>query len=261
MKYYNVKVLPDMVDGAIANVINGVTHLPFDAGDLLFDWTAFYVPKGTAKLEAISMYMNGADGGAPVAGDVHLIFAKDVDGVAPLSAGTVNSAGMTTCFNLATNFLGGVILEGNTAGVGKVKGPSHGSIYTMTRQSTNGAQTFCLSVDGEEYSSRPGYTKLYVAGIADGSFVYQTNVLCAATADALAATITTGIVVGTGDARKTFQKGDTVYIHDVNTAIGIVKSVPDATHVVLEEVNTSVIASNDELINANPIKLHFGFSK
>ena len=128
MKYYNVKVKPDIVNGDISPVIDDDKgHNAFAAGDLVFDWTAFYIPKGTSKLENIAMYMNGADGGAPVTGDFYLIFARDVDGTAPLTAGTINAAGITSCYNLATNFLGGVALEGTTAGVGKLKGPAHGS--------------------------------------------------------------------------------------------------------------------------------------
>jgi len=260
MKYYNVKVLPDIVNGDISDVIDAdKTDKAFAAGDLIFDWKEFYVPKGAAKLEGISLYMNGADGAVPVAGDIHLVFARDVDGVAPLSAGTPNGAGMVDCFNLATNFLGGIVLEGNTAGVGKIKGPSHGSIYTMTRQSTNGAQVFCLSVDGEESSSRPGYTKLYVAGVADGSFNYSTGVLLNDGSD-VADDAGTSLTTDGTDARKVFQKGDTVYVHDVDTAIGVVESTT-ATTIVLQANNVGAIADDDELINANPIKIHLGFSK
>ena len=263
MKYYNIKVLPDQVNGDVSPVIDAdASHNAFAAGDLLFDWTAFYIPKGTSKLENVALYMNGADGATPVAGDIHLVFARDVDGVAPLTAGTINSAGMTSCFNLATNFLGGVVLEGTTAGVGKLKGPAHGAIYTTTRQMSNGAQIVSAILEGEEEKTKPGYSKVYVCGIAEGSFVFQTNVLSnAAVSDATAATATTGIVVKTGDARKTFQKGDTVYIHDVDVAIGVVKSVPDATHIILESANVGAIAENDEFINANPIKISLGLSQ
>ena len=266
MKYFNVKVTPDIVNGDISPIIaTNKADVDMAAGDLVFDWTAFYIPKGAAKLENIAMYMNGEDGGTVVAGDFHLIFARDVDGVAPLSAGTVGAAGITTCYNLATNFLGGVVLEGTTAGVGKLKGPAHGSIYTMTRGISTGGGTLMVAnllLEGEESSDKPGYSKVYVCGITDNAsndLNFTTGILAdgAVTSD----TATT-ITVKTVDARKVFQKGDTVYIHDVDTALGTVKSVTDTVITLNAAIAEGTdIADEDEVINANPIKINLGFSQ
>ena len=50
MTYFNVKVKPDIVNGDISPVIDANTdHNAFAAGDLVFDWTAFYIPKGTSN--------------------------------------------------------------------------------------------------------------------------------------------------------------------------------------------------------------------
>tara|TARA_R100000231_G_scaffold8337_1_gene11149 strand:- start:495 stop:1292 length:798 start_codon:yes stop_codon:yes gene_type:complete len=264
MKYFNVKVKPNIAADGMARLINASTKADVDmaAGDLVFDWTPFYIPKGCSKLESIAMYVNGEDGGSVVAGDFHLLFARDVDGVAPLSANTIGAAGITTCFNLATNFLGGVVLEGTAAGVGKIKGPAHGSIYTMTRQSTNGAQTFCQMLEGEEDPSRPGFSKVYVCGITDstsGDLNFTTGILAdgAVTSD----TATT-ITVKTVDARKVFQVGDSVHIHDVDTALGTVKSVTDTVITLNAAIAGGTdIADEDEIINANPIKISLGLSQ
>ena len=61
---------------------------------------------------------------------------------------------------------------------------------------------------------------------------------------------------------KIFQIGDIVHLHDVNTALGTVKTVT-ATSI---ELNAAIaggtdIANTDEIINANPIKLLLGFSQ
>ena len=265
MKYYNVKVKPDVINGDVSTVI-GTTgqDADFSGGDLVFDWTPFYIPKGTSKVENIALYMNGEDGGAPVATDIYLFFARDVDGVAPLSANTVNSAGITSCFNLATNFLGAMKLDGTTTGIGKMKGPAHGNLYIQGIQSNAGHMNFPV-LEGEESSSKPGYSQVYVCGVIDpGSddLGFKTNVLSnAGVSISTAATTTTGIVVKTTDARRAFQKGDTIYIMDSDTAVGVVKSVPDATHIVLESANAVAIATNDEIVNANPIKISLGLSQ
>ena len=64
------------------------------------------------------------------------------------------------------------------------------------------------------------------------------------------------------DATKIFSKGDTVYLHDVDTALGTVKSV-SATSI---ELNAAIaggtdLADDDELVNANPIKIKLGFEQ
>ena len=262
MKYYNVKVKPDIVNGDISPVIDDdASHNAFAAGDLVFDWTAFYIPKGTSKIENVALYMNGEDGSTPVATDIYLFFARDVDGIAPLSAGTVNAAGITSCFNLSTNFLGAMKIEGSSTGIGKMKGPAHGNIYVQGAQSNAGHMNFPV-LEGEESSSRPGYSKVYVCGIVDPAsddLGFKTNVLSNAVVSlSTAATTTTGIVVKTTDPRKLFQKGDTIYIMDSDTAVGVVKSVPDDTHIVLESANAVALATNDEIVNANPIKISLG---
>tara|TARA_Y100000004_G_scaffold167688_1_gene200432 strand:- start:279 stop:1088 length:810 start_codon:yes stop_codon:yes gene_type:complete len=268
MKYFNVRVKPNIAADGMARLINASTKADVDmsAGALVFDWTEFYIPKGASKLENVTMYMNGEDGGAAVAGDFHLLFAKDVDGVAPQSAGTIGAAGITSCFNLATNFLGGVVLEGTTAGIGKLKGPAHGSLYGLTRgggaNNGGGPIQANLLADGEETSDRPGYQRIYVCGITDNAnddLNFTTGILAdgAVTSD----TATT-ITVKTVDARKVFQVGDSVHLHDVDTALGTVKSVTDTVITLNAAIAGGTdIADEDEIINANPIKILLGFSQ
>ena len=49
-------------------------------------------------------------------------------------------------------------------------------------------------------------------------------------------------------------------MHDVDTAVGTVASMT-ATTIVLTSNNVGAIADDDELINANPIKLILGFEQ
>ena len=57
-----------------------------------------------------------------------------------------------------------------------------------------------------------------------------------------------------------FPPGDTVYIHDVDTAIGTVSSLTD-NDLTLTANNVGAISTNDEFINANPITATFCFSE
>ena len=93
-KFFTVDVLPDIINGAVANVQNS-DKSDFDivAGDLIFDWTTVDVPSGACLRRSVIASTNQEDGafngGSYV--DYHLVFAKSVDGVAPSSLGSVNS--------------------------------------------------------------------------------------------------------------------------------------------------------------------------
>ena len=89
-KFFNVTVLPDLVrDTGTVSAVNA-----FSNGDLIFDWTPFDIPKGSAQLKSIEAIIRGTDGADQVgtSEDFELIFAKTVDGNAPSTLGTINQA-------------------------------------------------------------------------------------------------------------------------------------------------------------------------
>ena len=78
-KYFTVEVSP---------AFNATSVAAFGAGNLLFDWTAFQIPKGAAKLVSLGVIMRGTDGGVQTAKDIDFYFGKSINGVAPTSFGT-----------------------------------------------------------------------------------------------------------------------------------------------------------------------------
>ena len=98
MGYFNIKLKPDLVDGAVGNLIqDNKTDIPFTADDILFDWQAVDVPNGTISLDSVTAYMVGEDGGGQADKDFSLVFAKSIAGVAPTTLGSVNAA-QPACF-------------------------------------------------------------------------------------------------------------------------------------------------------------------
>ena len=86
-KFFNVDVLPDCIAGDISDNPGGSD---ITAGDIIFDWKAVDVPKGSCMLRSITATVNGEDGA--ISGsltDLELLFAKSIDGVAPPSLGTI----------------------------------------------------------------------------------------------------------------------------------------------------------------------------
>ena len=90
---------------------------------------------------------------------------------------------------------------------------------------------------------------LYIAAIAKGAFDFTSTVQVSTET----ATNTTAVVVKTTSALTTLAPGDVLHDED-DLVIGTVKSVTDATNLVLTENCASVSAVNQDLYNIHPIQ-------
>tara|TARA_Y100001973_G_scaffold75670_1_gene110562 strand:- start:286 stop:969 length:684 start_codon:yes stop_codon:yes gene_type:complete len=91
---------------------------------------------------------------------------------------------------------------------------------------------------------------LYVAAVAKGALDFRSTVQVGTQT----ATNTTAVVVKTTSALINFAPGDTLHDED-DLVIGTVKSVTDATNLVLTKNCESVSAVNKDLYNISPITL------
>ena len=103
-KYFNVDVKPVMP--VATQIQSNKTDLVFAAGDVLFDWTAFEVPKGSSKLIDMSVMIRG---GGHTSKDIEFFFAKTYNGEAPGSIGTGNADADGTGYY--KNMLGAIVLD------------------------------------------------------------------------------------------------------------------------------------------------------
>tara|TARA_Y100000401_G_scaffold107878_1_gene102635 strand:- start:334 stop:1116 length:783 start_codon:yes stop_codon:yes gene_type:complete len=257
--YFTKEIIPDIVNGDVSKIIQSdKSDLPFGGQDVLFDWTEFQIPSGGAVLESVNVYVMGEDGGANQDVDMFLYFAKTVNGNAPDSLGITNSA-MTTAFNLPTAIIGGIKLEGSETN-SILKGPAFGTLLGGSPYSAHGMNhRTVFTPEDNIQTGRTGFDTYYVCAFAGGAFDFSTGVLAdgAVTSDSA-----TSITVKTVDPRKCFQIGDTVHLHDVNAALGTVKSMT-STNITLNAAiaDGTDIADEDEFINANAIRVKLGFSK
>ena len=254
MGYFNVKLKPDLAHGDISKLIaSDKTDAPFASDDILFDWQAIDVPSGTVRLETITAYMIGEDGGVQQDKDFSLVFAKSVNSVAPGTLGEENLA-QTACFELPLHFVGAVKIEASSA---HIPGLAFGTAYSWGAQGANGIDRSIIMTPEPKSGTNVGYDKLYVAGFAGGAFDFSTGVL---STGAITADDNATIEVDTVDARKAFQKDDIVFVHDVDTALGTVSSVASGV-ITLTTNNVVAVANNDEIIDATPITIYLGFSQ
>ena len=224
----------------------------FAAGDLLFDWKAFTLPKGGAKLIGVTALFR-SKGDATVTPNnfaVDLIFGKlgtslgDANGVAFVSTPQGDILGNASI--TSSNFVKAV--AGSCTSIASVSGLN----ISLTPDDTT------LTKDTEEI--------YYMAGVAAGATTFVTLNKFAESGDADAASTEEITMGGTDmDVRKHFLPEDTVHIGTsvgataADSAIGTISSADSATQITLTTTSTSAVVANDLLYNINPIKfiLHF----
>lgn len=254
---FTVKITPDLINGDVSNIIGNqvpsATDAPFTADDILFDWVAMQVPKGANKLVSITGFMMGQDGGEQVNGDVEFIFAKSINGEAPTSLGAVNAA-QTAGFDLPLHYIGFAKCEGTSS---VTVGAKFGDFFTSTYGGGAAGAQLPVILEGEPASGQNvGYDVIYVAAFVVGAVDFSTGVK----PTAQAATSTDTIAVDGVDPRKCFQIGDTVYTNTDDTPLGTVKSMT-SSEIVLNANLAAQVEDNEEIVNANPVRVVFGFEK
>jgi len=247
MGYLNVKFRPDLIQGDTTVMIaDDRTDTPFSDGDVLFDWHAVDIPKGATALKGITVVVNGKNGSRQSLQDIQLVFATDVDGVAPPTLGVVNDT--ASAIGTQNHIIGGISLD--AIPINKI------DTYAVLGQYSAASQKdSALPVLEGELSSTQGFQRVYVGGLCTNAYDFATNTLVNGAIDASATSGKTITVDGT-DARKVFSKGDLVYVSANDTQIpGKVESVT-STVITFDTVNSTVdIADNAEVLCATPIKI------
>tara|TARA_R110002020_G_scaffold70698_1_gene183380 strand:+ start:61 stop:894 length:834 start_codon:yes stop_codon:yes gene_type:complete len=275
-KYFTKTVVPDCVMGDLSDFYTGGDGVNLAANDLIADWTAVDIPKGTCLLRSISLICNTPDGGATKpATDFVLVFAKDVNGNAPTSI-KGDGFGLIAAINgsIREHIVGAIKVEGTSGdedgGIPVVNDFAGVQVLQVGEAggAEGGGQTgspslpMVIELDPDS-GTNVGYDKLHVAVLnAAGTTSFETNVLSNYASGAPDVDSTTTIVVDTVDATKLFSIGDTIYngTDGSDTAIGVVKSV-SALAIELEANNAVAIANDEEILNGNPIRIKLGFER
>ena len=227
MKKTFTKVLPTMPAS--------IQKAAYADTEILFDWHEVKGFKGSS-IDGIQVIVRGTDGADQTMVDIDLLFATShireeergisVDQVPP-TLGTTGAAVDT--FQWKNNLVGYVpIVSGDFI---------DGDLVVLNIATKSGLN---IPVGGD----------LYVAAVAKGALDFRSTVQVSTET----ATNTTAVVVKTTSALTNFAPGDVLHDED-DLAIGTVKSVTDATNLVLTENCASVSAVNKDLYNIHPIQL------
>ena len=258
-KFHLAKVKP---------TIDILGNVAYDAGDVLFDWYKFEIPRGAANLMGMQILYRGKNGADVTPTDFEIIWAKgNPDGTAPTSLGVttaavgVPTAGSPPWFNL---LIGKSYIDAS-------KSTNDGDLTymnVMTPQSVAGGEgiqaylytsgTGGFIMEGEPNSgSNVGYDKLYCALIAKATHNWGASTITVNGTPAATQKVMTVADVG---ANIMFAPGDVIYDED-DRLMGTVKSIDSATQITFEDNLANAGVNDKVLYNASPITLVLSFEK
>ena len=252
--YFNSSVIKPLVPASRQH--SGV----FTAGDVLFDWTPFEIPRGTARLIGATVLVRpkGDANATPNVFGIDLLFHKDTAvSATPVSIGSVNSPGPTVPSN---DIIGVLSVEADAFATGGTTG----SIAVAT----SGSADSCLILEGNSTTgSNVGVDKYYVAGIAGGAHFFTS--LNAIAEDTEGETAASQAITTDGTSMKlgeSIMVGDVVHIGTsagspaADSLLGTVAIVADSL-LTLEARSATALVDGDIIYNINPIRIILHFQK
>ena len=222
-KFYSVTVKPTMTASKLAAA--------YGDGDVLFPWTEVPVDRGASRLISITAVVRGTNG-VRQEFPMDLVFSKSSS---ENSLGTENA---TASMFPSNNIIGGHKILATDYGDGL-------DTFAVTNSSSAKPDLVVAADSGES---------IYVGGIANGAFDFQSTVVC----DGIQATSQAVLTVKTTSAEINFAIGDVLHDED-DRAMGTVKTVDSATQMTMTANLSNATVNNKDLYNINPITLIFGF--
>tara|TARA_R110002167_G_C12478075_1_gene634300 strand:+ start:45 stop:815 length:771 start_codon:yes stop_codon:yes gene_type:complete len=253
-KYFNSSVIKPLVPASLQHA--GV----FTAGDVLFDWTSFEIPRGAARLIGATVLVRpkGDAAATPNVFGIDLLFHKDTAvSATPVSIGTVNSPGPVLPSN---DIIGTLSIEADSFATGGATG--------AIAVGTTGSTDSCLVLGGNPNTGpNVSVDKYWVAGIAGGAHFFTSLNAIAEDTAASAAASQAITVDGTGmDCTESIMVGDILHTGTSegetpeNALIGTVSAVT-ARLITNEAVSPVLLVDGDIFYNINPIRIILHFEK
>jgi len=252
--------------------IDVLPNSAFDAGDVLFDWYAFEIPRGGCKLETLNVIVPGTDTAAAAGIDMELFFATSVNGIAPTSLGDPNDAiavvPATACKNhiIGHKYLDASAMENSDELVSY-------NIWTNTAGTDTVHYTVDMILEGDpNYAgTTSGYQTIWVAALTVGTPNHGTGVLLDGAISSGSAGAQTLDVNADQEANHVFAIGDELLAcaSDGSSVqkIGTVTALTDdAITVDAKDIfgttvwSSGALADDDEICFRRPFTFNMGFS-
>ena len=260
MGYFNVTVVPEIAASKQHSAA-------FTAGDNLFGWMSFEIPKGGARLIGATMMVRPKGNASPTANEKGAFIVFATNDSQPI--GTINSAPSRIPSN---DFIGFVEFDDATSYAATINSTSVAVTgRSSTDNNTHPSIVFAREDGSEGQGSSIGYDKFYMRGIANGAFDFTSinGIAEAGAADAASTQVITmdDLSAGTSmDVREHFIAGDVLHIGTsvgapaADSLIGTVASVT-GNQITLEAVSPTALVDGDVVYNLNPIRIILHFEK
>lgn len=191
--HFNSPVIVPLVKASAQNAV-------FADGDVLFDWTPFEIPRGTAKLIGASIIIR-QNKVLALGGALDLVFVRDTaESATPEALGTANSP-------IATFYREDIIgaLPGADADV-------MGGAGAVSYQSTSSSSGIIFEPETDSGSS-VGYDKYHVGGLSNGTVDLRSLVALDDDVDVSGNNGTINTLDGTA-TNLVFNRGDVLHVQD-----------------------------------------------
>ena len=223
----------------------------FADGDLLADWQAIQIPRGSASLKSLTALVRPKGDTGPTGNSfaLDILFSK----TNTVSLGTVNQK---IAHRPNNDIIGLIEIDTSNYGTGHLQSTA----VAMIGSDTAAAAPPMVITGDVTTGDNVGYDTIYVGLIARGSFDFS-SINAVNEADFGAGTQTVITMDGSSmDVREHFVAGDVLHAQD-DAVLGTVASVDSTTQITLTAANTDAIAENDVIYNLHPIRLVLGFQK
>ena len=257
-KYYTVQVKPDMTFSPAA---------VYESGNILFGWTPFEIPTGTALLKSMQIMVAGTNGADGNEKDMAIYFAKSINGSAPELFGVPNA---TQSAQLAlldrAHYQGMVHVHASTAtdGGGLV---GFNMWDALNGGDVDNAGNSVLLTGDPSYSSTSGYMTIWMAAVSlTNSFDFGTDIQigggAAVTADTTGNDVTITIEQGgdaAGVANNSFTVGDILIGSTGGPTMEVTDMIASSATTMKVKNISEQIDDNEELVLLNPLQFTLGF--
>ena len=247
-KHFVIEVKPTITASKQASMADG---------DVLFDWTALTIPRGSAKLTNLTVMLRGNDGSPQTARDINFYFAKSIDGVAPGSLGTLSAT--ANGIGYYNHLIAKVHLE---ASGDYASGLDYMSVASTGHGAANNQGNLEIVLEGEQSPTTPaatGFDKIFIAAVAGGALDFSTGSLINMGSGQAAVAAETILTTDGTHATKVFAVGDVLHAQD-DAVAGTVVRIPSTTSVTVDAV-AGALADDDELFVLSPITIRLSFER
>ena len=277
-KYFTVEVKPE-ID---ADLLNAAALASDD--DVIFSWTPFEIPKGSARLLNVTAKVASTNGTAQHQ-PFQLYFARAKPNVLtgamsePASIGEYNTVMLSQ--PSVNEQLGAVKIEAidymcqslvgtSIASTGNSVAANGANVSMVLTPNTSDHNRYISGAGAGVFTSiTPGYDVLWVAGVACGAMDFRTNVVTDL-GETISATATV-VHTDTTDANLVFTPGDVIQEVD-NTIIGTIVSIGTVStadlDIVVDRLGAfsgggarQTLANNIKLYHRTPITLELSFER